>query len=77
MVVKDEVKSIDMNSELPLVPTLRGQPYTQVLRHLDNRLIYNERPEVSTLIKILVNQIPKNLCIRLTAERGNEVILSP
>jgi len=48
-------------------PRWRGQPYTQVLRHLDNRLIYNERPQASILIKIFVNQIPKNLCIRLTA----------
>jgi len=30
-------------------------------------LIYNDRPQVGTLIKILVNQIPKNLCLRLTA----------
>jgi len=56
-------------SRFILVPTRSGQRYTQVLRCLDNRLIYNDRPQVGTLIKILVNQIPKNLCIRLTADR--------
>jgi len=55
-----------------LVPTRRGQRYTQVPRRLYNRLIYKERPQLNALIKVFVNQIPKNLCITLTAARGNE-----
>jgi len=58
---------------LSLVTTLRGQPYTQVFMYL----IYKDFNKCAHLSSFVINQsvieVPQDLCVKLTAPRGNAV----
>jgi len=66
-------KQFDCVQRIHLVTTLRGQRYTQIFMYL----IYKDFNKSAHLRSFVINQsvieAPQDLCIRLTAERGNEV----